>query len=416
MKKLSALLIITMLLSACSVQSEQTTTSADTTTTATAAITTTETTTTAEMTTTTAESTTPALTTIAPSEASISFNSYIIGEYDGISRLEICRNALGDNVVFLLGINAEKDDNSVITADSLELVVTDKRDEYEADIETITFLPFIDAKKYAVDPFRQPDCVNYFYSEQDNELFCLYLPSEETDDLYFFAVKDGEISFFNSEPFETGGMVSFDRVKNIITDEINRIEYSFDFENMTYSDKELPPVEAEEYAPDYSDYEYMALDFLTEEQNETWIKSFFIKQTDISADNSALPYGDKYTLDYYQPTNISYDSFDSFIRSAFTDEAVENMLTPSPFINVNGLVYWMDGARGGDISYSHSEFELVSADENAIKFKCISYHTWDTFEEDYKEGDPVNYSTYETDLEMIKTENGWRMEYYNLWY
>jgi len=416
MKKLSALLILTMLLSACAAQPEQTTTTtAETTTTATVAAT--EEATTTEMTTTAAESTTPALTTIAPSESPISFNSYIIGEYDGVSRLEIGRNALGDNVVvFLLGINAEKDDNAVITADSFELVVTDNRDEYAADIETITFLPFIDAKKYAFDPYRQPLCVKYFNGRQDNQLFCLYLPASETCDLYFFAVKDGEISFFNNEPFETSGMISFDREKNIVADEINRIEYSFDFENMTYSSAEPLPVEAEVYAPDYSDYEYMALDFLTEEQNETWVKSFFIKQTDISADNSGLPYGDKYTLDYYRPTNISYDSFDSFIRSAFTDEAVENMPTPSPFINVNGLIYWMDGARGGDISYSHCEFELVSADENNVKFKCISYHTWDTFEEDYKEGDPVNYSTYETDLEMVRTENGWRMEYYDLWY
>lgn len=414
MKKLSALLILTMLLSACAAQPEQTaTTTAETTTTA--AVTATEEATTTEMATTTAESTTPALTTIAPSESPISFNSYIIGEYDGISRLEIGRNALGDNVVvFLLGINAEKDDNAVITADSFELVVTDNRDEYAADIETITFLPFIDAKKYAFDPYRQPLCVNYFNGRQDNQLFCLYLPASETCDLYFFAVKDGEISFFNSEPFETSGMISFDREKNIVADEINRIEYSFDFENMTYSSAEPLPVEAEEYAPDYS-YEDSRLDFLSDEQNETWIKSQFIKSFSISSSSAQLPWSDEMTDDYYFPTNISYTSFAGFAESAFTYDALPFVIDETSFRNVDGFVYWMDGARGGDIDYRGCTFELVSKDENTVKFKCVAYYNSAESYAEYSENDPNSY-IMEYPLEMVNTKKGWRMEYYDLWY
>ena len=415
MKKISALLIITLLLSACSTQPEQTTTESTT-----IAATTTEATTTTEMTTTAAESTTSVKTTasmeeipVAPEEAPIGIDSYIGGFYDGIEREVIDRRSLNDNYeIYFTGPNTRAADSETITAEFFELLAVDKTDN---TIKHFHFLPFIDAGRYPIELTRQWNCLKRFDSEQNNQLLCLSLPTPKEDDLFFFTLKESGFEFFNGEPFEAGGFISFDREKNTVTDEISRIEYSFDFENMTYSGTELPPVEAQEYAPDYSDYEYIALDFLTEEQNETWVKSFFIKHTDISSDSAGLPYSDEYTLDYYIPTNVSYDSFEAFIKSAFTDEVAEAILSPSPFINVNGLVYWMDGARGGDISYRGCDFELVSKDESSVKFKCIAYHNDGDVYTEYSPDDPDSYSV-EHPLEMVKTENGWRMEYYTLWY
>ncbi len=82
---------------------------------------------------------------------------------------------------------------------------------------------------------------------------------------------------------------------------------------------------------------------------------------------------------------------------------------------MDGFVYWMDGARGGDIDYRGCDFELVSKDENTVKFKCIAYYNSAEPYAEYSENDPNSY-ILEYPLEMVNTKKGWKMKYYDLWY
>ena len=410
MKKLSALLVITMLLSACAVQPEQTTTAENTT----ASITTaSETTATTEITTTTAE-TTVTTTITEKAEEEMSYFAYLDGYYGGAKHLQLDEAYHGDNYnIFLCAENytiTPSDDGvtETVTAEKYQLIAAK-----DLVIEKIYELPF-PAGQLSFKNSVLNRCLSYYKLNLDY-LLSLRLPAETGAEVYFLVYKDGEFVFFNDEPLDIGADFIFDRENYTFSDPEKQVEYTFDIENMTYSVTEIPSFEMKEYAPVISMDENSKLDFLTEEQNEVWMKSKFIKSFSVSSGNAQLPYSnEEVTADFYMPTDISYKSFADFINSVFTEDAFDSVTTSS-FKDVNGFVYWIDGARGGDLDYRGCDFELVSKDENTIKFKCIAYYNNGPVYTEYTEGDPYN-CTLEYPIEMVNTENGWRMKYYDLWY
>ena len=321
MKKISALLVITMLLSACAVQPEQTTTATTTSETTTA----TETTTTTEITTTTAE-TTVTTTVTEEAEEEMSYFAYLDGYYGGVKHKQLDEVYHGDNYhIFLCAENytitpSDDDVTETVTAEKYQLIAAK-----DFGIEKLYELPF-PAGQLSFKNSGLNQCLSYYKLNLDY-LLSLRLPAETGTEVYFLVYKDGEFVFFNDEPLDIGADFIFDRENYTFSDPAKQVEYTFDIGNMTYSVTEIPSFEMQEYTPVISMDENSKLDFLTEEQNETWVKSFFIKHTDISSDSAGLPYSDEYTLDYYIPTNVSYDSFEAFIKSAFTDEVAEAILT-----------------------------------------------------------------------------------------
>lgn len=407
MKRISALLVITMLLSACAAQPEQTTTTENTTTATTTAS---ETTTSTEITTTTTETT--VTTTVAEEE--MSYFEYLDGYYGGVKHLQLDEAYHGGNYnIFLCAENytitpSDDDRTETVTAEKYQLIAAK-----DSVIEKIYELPF-PAGQLSFKNSGLNQCLSYYKLNLDY-LLSLRLPVKTGTEIYFLVYKDGEFVFFNNKPLDIGADFIFDRGNYTFSDPGKQVEYTFDIGNMTYSVKEIPSFEMKEYTPVISIDENSKLDFLTEEQNEVWVKSKFIKSFSMSSDNAQLPYSnEKHTSDFYMPTDISYKSFADFINSVFTEDAFDSVTTSS-FKDVNGFVYWIDGARGGDLDYRGCDFELVSKDENTVKFKCVAYYNNGPVYTEYTEGDPYNY-TLEYPIEMVNTENGWRMKYYDLWY
>ncbi len=232
---------------------------------------------------------------------------------------------------------------------------------------------------------------------------------DEGIETYFLVYDDGGFRYINEEPIIlTGGLVCYEDECKIFEAEKNRY-YIFDFENHTYRTEDEETVELIEYKPDYEPSTKSKIDFLSDDQYEVFAKSRYIKSFGISASNSGL--SDYITsiqtsLAYGLLTNVSYDSFMDFIRSAFTEEDADATISKNSFMDVGGRVCWLEGERGTAIDFAGEEFVLISKDDSSIKFKCVAYY----------EGESGYSRTDEIELEMVKTEDGWRMKNYNLWY
>lgn len=155
----------------------------------------------------------------------------------------------------------------------------------------------------------------------------------------------------------------------------------------------------------------LSIDFLDDEQfmqfyRANQIASMFNMAASIS---NLEEYTISETDDYKKITNVSYESFLTYINSVFTYEKTVAYLdsADSPFTNVDGAVCWVDGARGGNITFKDISFELISQTDDNIKFKGIA-----TYQDD-EESDPY---TEEYEYEMVKQENGWNLTDFTMWY
>ena len=173
---------------------------------------------------------------------------------------------------------------------------------------------------------------------------------------------------------------------------------------------------------------YMDLpDFFNEEQGEAFANaqytvsmSCFDTSFGLTPENGTVPV----TLNSDQPidfirTGVSYDSFEKYIRSIFTDDMAESLfLNGYYYQNLDGELICCQGSRGADIFYVGRTFELISSDENELKFTLTAHYSAIELysEEEYNKLPDNEKEWSETfNYSIVKTENGWRVAQFSLW-
>ena len=153
----------------------------------------------------------------------------------------------------------------------------------------------------------------------------------------------------------------------------------------------------------------LTLDFITRQQAAIFNRAYKIAMAyGMATEIFGLPRGEM-DEKYFYSTGISFDSFVDYLKSAYTDDSVTAFLNNTSVKNVDGEVYWMDGARGSDISYSGVSFELIEQSEESIKFKAVA-----EYKDPADENSEAHYE--EIPFEMVLTDNGWRMNGFTLWF
>ena len=121
----------------------------------------------------------------------------------------------------------------------------------------------------------------------------------------------------------------------------------------------------------------------------------------------------------FMRTGVDYYSFDRYVRSAFTDDLAEGLfLNDNSYRNLDGELVVAESARGSNIFYVGRGFELVSSDENELKFKVIGYYSQIgvlTEEEYYELPEEEREWTEEFNITIVKTADGWKVSQFNFW-
>lgn len=141
------------------------------------------------------------------------------------------------------------------------------------------------------------------------------------------------------------------------------------------------------------------MDFLDEEQKEVFDKAYeFIDSIEGCDIGISEEYVQSHTTDDY---------IDEF-ASALTYDYAYNKLKKNGFINGKGNLVPFSGARGSDITVDGEYFVPISVSDDSVLFKnvVVGWHGDIPFEVWYNE---INYH-------MIKTDEGWKFDVFQIWY
>ncbi len=136
--------------------------------------------------------------------------------------------------------------------------------------------------------------------------------------------------------------------------------------------------------------------FLTEEQQEIFAKADGV-MTDWFWTDTWIP-------PEYTDTHTTDDSL-TMLYEVFTEEYANELA--AEYIDENGNLRNIDRGRESDISYCDHCFLPVYSDENEVLFQNIVTHAHE---------DNPYFIWFETlNYRMVKTENGWRVDRFDLW-
>ncbi|MDE5577514.1 MAG: hypothetical protein K2J11_09025, partial [Oscillospiraceae bacterium] len=145
-------------------------------------------------------------------------------------------------------------------------------------------------------------------------------------------------------------------------------------------------------------YSTTGLDFLTDEQNEIFQKAHEITDRYFGC-STYLPqeYADNHTA----------EEFLSNLYGGYTREYAYSK-SLGTYIDKDGNLKATSGDRGGDISVQGEFFTPIYSDENEVIFKItvVNGH----------EDDPYHVWFTEKNFHMVKTDEGWRFDKFDLWY
>lgn len=139
-------------------------------------------------------------------------------------------------------------------------------------------------------------------------------------------------------------------------------------------------------------------DFLTEEQKEIFQKAYEITNRYFGC-STYLPqeYVDNHTTEEFL-ANL----YEGYTRDYAYSKSV------GAYIDKDGKLKAISGDRGGDISVQDNFFMPIYSDENEVLFKNFVIHG----HEDY----PYYIWFEEINYHMVKTDEGWRFDQFDLWY
>ncbi len=149
------------------------------------------------------------------------------------------------------------------------------------------------------------------------------------------------------------------------------------------------------------DYEYnvYAPDFLTEEQQKIFAEAHGAMWDWFwCGHNISEEYADTHTT----------EDFMTMLYGIFTEEYANKLVTDHNYIDENGQFIIYDADKGANINYFDHCFFPISADENRVEFKAVVT---------YCHNDNPYEVSFEDDFRyvMVNTENGWRVERFDLW-
>lgn len=99
-------------------------------------------------------------------------------------------------------------------------------------------------------------------------------------------------------------------------------------------------------------------------------------------------------------TNVSWGSFIDYASSVFTEDCLYRLIYKEcRFAEYNGELYRYSGERGIDPAYGSTEFSIYEESDNEITLQRKTIHEIDDY---YAE-------TYNYDIKLIKTSEGWRV-------
>lgn len=147
----------------------------------------------------------------------------------------------------------------------------------------------------------------------------------------------------------------------------------------------------------HHEYTVYAPDFLTEEQQKIFAKAHGTMWDWFWCEH--------YMPEAYTDTHTTED-FMAMLYGIFTEEYANKLA--AVYIDENGNLMNLDGARGANITYFDHCFFPISADENRVEFKAVVT---------YCHSDNPYEVSFEDDFRyvMVNTENGWRVERFDVW-
>lgn len=153
------------------------------------------------------------------------------------------------------------------------------------------------------------------------------------------------------------------------------------------------------------------LNFLNDEQYDTYIKAWIFIDSMDDANGSRIPYtnGNISDLHYYHETSqyscyiSTYKSFYEYLQSVFTQESVDEIMSSKGFFNTDGELFYISGDAGGYIYTTDGKYELVEQNDSEVIFEYNASHTHDG----------KNLPDTSRTIKLINAGDGWRAELFD---
>ncbi len=154
------------------------------------------------------------------------------------------------------------------------------------------------------------------------------------------------------------------------------------------------------------------LDFLSDEQYDTYIKAWIFIDSMDDANGSYIPItnGNRSDLHYYHETSLyswyvsTYKSCYEYLQSVFTQDAVDKLMSNKRFFNADGELFYISGdISGGYIYTTDGKYELVEKNDSEVIFEYNASHTHDG----------KNLPNTSRTIKLINTGDGWRAELFD---
>ncbi len=138
------------------------------------------------------------------------------------------------------------------------------------------------------------------------------------------------------------------------------------------------------------------IDFLSERKN-----AIYEKALDIYYDCYTYPYG----VTDNHPNKFTSDELNKYFHEVFTDSYCELLIQQYNGENQNFTYYYED--KNYDESCWFTDFSLIYEDNNQVLFKSTLVHY---------DSEPYNIWYESRNYHMVKTDDGWKFDAFNLWY
>ncbi len=157
------------------------------------------------------------------------------------------------------------------------------------------------------------------------------------------------------------------------------------------------------------------LDFLSDEQYNTYIKAWIFIDSMDDANGSTLPQTNATKEDwyYYHETGLyssyisTYESFYEYLRTVFTKEAADEIVSGVNFYNADGELFYIAGEAGGYLEKIEGKYELVEKTNSEVVFEYNARHIYDNGTYGYEDG---TYIDTTRTIKLVSEGDGWRAE------
>lgn len=161
------------------------------------------------------------------------------------------------------------------------------------------------------------------------------------------------------------------------------------------------------------------LDFLNDEQYDTYIRALILIDNlenldiphtcDMSTyyiDENGEIYGsfncnEQNTGHTYYRYVSTYESFYAYLRTVFTQDAADRIVSDKRFLKRGDELYFKVGDGGGMVYFDDSEYDIIKGNDGETVFEYTAYRSINGEE-----------WTQKRSVKLVNTDNGWRSEFF----